>query len=325
MKNRYLSKNNNLVEYNSCPIFNEQGEKVLVCFNTNKSLISYKGSNCSLEIYENTVEMKINDETLKIIFVSDIEIEPTYNGIKIETSSNVCNFNVITCGQNKIKSNERYLVFYSKNEQPQIIVSTLYCEDNGKKEKTKINYIEKSDKCEIQVCGNEKSCKTVFEINAYEPKLIFDTTVGEENPDANNCFGGVAFLSKNKPKEKLYMRFDFTKITDIKASQVEQVLLCIPVFSKGETKLQIQKVKEPWCSVGMNWINKAQGGDILGESKAENSIVQFDITKTFKAMLKMQTKKNYGYIISNVEDDIAVVSTGDNYFKPQKIIIKIKE
>jgi hypothetical protein len=81
--------------YFSIPIYNEDKQLLDVRFEENKGVCINQGVNCKILVRDNKVKLILKETVIELEFLSNIEIEATLNGIKVECKKECiddCNF-----------------------------------------------------------------------------------------------------------------------------------------------------------------------------------------------------------------------------------------
>ena len=308
--------------YFSITIYDEDKQLLDVKFEETGGACINRGVNCKVLVQDSKVKLILKETVIELEFLSDIEIEPTLNGIKVECEKE-CLFYLTSSRPLREKNNERCFILIDYNEAPVFTISPMYASKEGVYREASVTYGKAAERYLIAISGQEHGERVVFEANTYVSKLILDTTVEKGNPTRNNPYGGVAYLRAEEEEEVLFSKFDFLALQNCFSQEIEKAELYIPVLSLNPCKLQMYSANEPWCSLGLSWESQVKEVEFLGESKSKNGYVKFDITKHLKHFLRGIEPRNYGFILKNASNNVAIVATGDNYFNPQ--ILKIQK
>ena len=306
----------------SCPIYDREGKWIDPTFYRDDSVFRLKGSSGEIVIDGELIKFYKDNTVISVKTQKELTIEPTFNGIKGECEGEVCRIFLHTEERYEEKFNGRCFVLWTEENAGVLSVSGLYSVAKNGLKNVEISYQKVPNGYEIEIKGTKDALRVAFEISLYASKLIFDTTIESDFPDRNNAYGGVAYLVNGEKKEELYSRFNLGCLSDLSKEKFERATLYIPVYSKGKSKLQLRAASEPWCSLGLNWMKRIEGGEALKESIVENGYAKFDITRLLKQQLRTANIANYGIIISTDENTPVVISTGDNYDRPQILRIQ---
>lgn len=341
-----------------CLIINEKsGEKSAYCFNTpiyelmNKRLIKPKfekfsegyihhGTNSYIKLIKNQIYMSSVHGNATIIldnrdFVlnkdgeligDNLKVIPVINGIKINASNNSkIKFKLIKDNfAYEKRTNRKYFAFMIDKAKPLLSISGLYSFNQNPNE-VKPVYIDfdESDNEYIFYISSDGSNELNFEINMYEEKLIYDTTVESEHPDENNAYGSVAFIgrTKNFGDQWLYARPDFEKISELCHHQILNVNLYIPQYNNEDGGMLIYIPERRFCSFGSTWNNKIPIYEKVGKT---NRIGKYQVADITKAAVDNESNKllNKTGIVLRSESKVYAIATADNYCTPQIMEIK---
>ena len=167
----------------------------------------------------------------------------------------------------------------------------------------------------------------MLEANLYDHKLFQDTTVESNNPKSNNAFGGIGYIGSSQTygEQWLYSRSDFTKLTELNDKKILQAILHIPKWNKSAVELSTSLVSARFCSFGSNWNNKISEKSMFTASQITDHYINIDLTSIL-ADKYGQLTANEGFILKEKKkgSGFSVISTGDNYLKPQILEINYK-
>lgn len=316
----------------------EIGEK---CVIKNKSgKIEFIGLNFS-SAYK-TIKPDIlgnNREALKIGENKDeIFIFPTFNGIAVqfttESSEVTKKFTLCTDKRFFLMGNGRYAALMAENHHPFITVSALGVSmDRGKSFQPLYCYLKENDRGYDLIIKSACDCicskrTYIFTLDLYAPKSIFDTTVERANPDMNNSYGSVAYIGESCFFEEqwLYTRIDAAQLLDLRYFSVVKAELYAKIYG-GESNVKVVRMNTPWCSFGNTWNTKAETGELVSQAKIKGDFLVADITKVIRKMLRQSGEPDAGVVFMPDNDgkkqSAIIVATGDNYFTPQILEIKL--
>lgn len=309
--------------YFSIPIYDEDKQLLDVKFEETEGACINRGVNCKALVQDSKVKLILKETVIELEFLSDIEIEATLNGIKVECEKE-CLFYLTSSRPLREKNNERCFILVDDTEAPIFTISPMYALKEGVYREASVTYGKAAERYLITISGQEPSERVVFEANAYVSKLILDTTVEKGNPTRNNAYGGAAYLRAGEEEEVLFSKFDLLALQQYAGIEIEKAELCVPVLSAKSCELQISLANEPWCSLGITWDERVQERKLLDQVEVKNGYARFNITRYLKYLMRSSNPKNYGFIIKNLSNNVAIVATGDNYFNPQILKIQMK-
>ena len=325
-KNQYcLSMRNDgrdIDYYFSIPIYDKEKHLLEAEFDEMEGAGINRGANSKVLIHDNNIRLILEQDLLEMEFLSDIELEATLNGCKIECASE-CLFYLKSRRPLVEQNNGRCFILRDDTERPIFTIGAMYSLLEGEYGAAYVSHEKTMERYLIKVSGKNDKERVVFEINSYIEKLILDTTIEKKQTERNNAFGCVAYLKSGEEEELLFSKFDFLTLEQVLGRDIEKAELCIPILSVKPCKLQIKVAKDPWCSLGLNWNEQVRSGRVLDEAEPKNGYVRFDITNYLKSLLRSGNPQYYGFIIKNLSADVAIVATGDNYYTPQ--ILKIQK
>lgn len=328
---RILLKNDTLSAYYfSVPIYRESDKKLVkLCWQKEKGKDVFYGINATVSVQENEVTLKNYYGQARITCSDEIEIEPTLNGIAVRSISGKIVFNIILDRDFSVRENEKYFALMKDEFEPFLIVNGLYAKANDKMVPLKITAIKRDNlEYELTVEGYSKGIsQMLFEIDLYSGKFIFDTTVESKNPDANNAFGGVAFLGETEEygEQWLYTRFDPIQLIDLREYQIKEANLYLPKYNDGNSFLDSHKMPISWCSFGTTWNTKNVFSEFMYVVRRSKKYEIVEVTDVVSDILRQDEPTNAGIVIKcHNTSGSTIVSTGDNYLFPQILAIKFQ-
>ncbi len=329
----------------STPIYNISTHGLVKLeFNKTKNGYVYKGSNGLISICENRCVFETHGRRVIIILKnkpiidgkgqledSDMLVTPTLNGIRFCVKGNCISFTLKSeIEQYGIRSNFGCFAVMTEKFKPFLSVSSLFANDEkGNCFPVKINYKETGNQeYELEVKNTQKNGTFFFEMNLYEPKLFQDTTVNSFQPDMNNAYGAIGFIGETKEfgEQWLYLRPDFSKISDLFSEYIDRVLLHIPNLSGGTENLDVFVPTKRFCSFGSTWNKKVSISDRKNSSENKDKYLTIDLTSIFTDPNDQILKYNEGVVLKKPKgkNKFLAIATGDCYFAPQILEIKYK-
>lgn len=324
----------------STPVYDLlSGKIVSLKSSVEKGFKSFKGSNCEMTVKENVCTLENQKGRITIDFQDEmleknISIYPTLNGLHFSVIGDAITFKINSnMNQSGIWVNDQQFSVMVDKFLPFASVSALYANDeNGNCFPVSLQYEEKGEReYEITVFCAHPAKELRFEVNFYEHKLFQDTTVESKNPDKNNAFGSIAFIGRTDDfgEQWLYLRPDFSRISDMYSKRVEHIYLHIPVLNGSNENVDVYIPQKRFCSFGSTWNKKVDSADNKITSVRNGKYLTLDVTATFTNAIGHGLSYNEGLIIkkpksTNSTDDFITISTGDNYSYPQILEIKYK-
>ena len=328
--------------YFSSPIYNMSTHEIVeLKFNNNNGDFYFSGSNAFINISDDiyieneqwrcklSIDTRNKSVSDKAIMIENGVLYPTVNGI-------ICKFNMNEreCISFELETdhppmfaqnNGKYFALMEYKFTPSLTVSCIGCVDSDGNiiAPAEIMYeIINDRKFRITIIPCfPKAQYLLFEINAYEKKLFYDTTVESMNPDVNNVFGGIAFIGTNKycGEQWLYSKPDISKLSGLFNANINRLVMHIPKLDKSCISLSAYKVSERFCSFGSNWSNKVPEDKFISYSRNSNCYYSIDITDYFVSQDSRKLACNEGLIIraDNTYGNFTVLSTSDSSFAPQ--------
>ena len=335
--------------YFSSPIYNYKSRKLTdIKFTKADDETRLKGTSADIALSKN-VSIETPENSCNIDFGSDFKyigadkagfergcVMPTLNGIVVKVN-NSSDFFKITLKTEKpfsdVMCNGKYFALMSEKFRPFIAVSGIgLCDSDGfvvapiTISSTTISPTE----FELVVFCKQvtKGGYLMFEINAYEGKLVQDTTVESQNPNCNNAFGTVAFIGHSEEfgEQWLYSRIMYNRIEDVLTEDVEKLVLHFPKHSQSSKNVKTYLVRYRFCSFGSTWNNKKEQSNFLGDSVESNGYISVDITGALDAQAFAEAIWSKGLIIQPVKknEECVVISTGDSVYAPMILEVKYK-
>ncbi len=300
---------------------------------------SFKGSNCTVTVKENICTLENQKGKIDIAFQNEffeknVSIQPTLNGLHFSINADSVTFKLNSdMKQSGIRVNDQHFSIMADKFLPFACVSALYANDeNGNCFPVSLQYEEKGEReYEITVFCVHHAKELRFEVNFYEHKLFQDTTVESKNPDKNNAFGSIAFIGRTEDfgEQWLYLRPDFSRISDMYSKSVEHIYFHIPVLNGSDENVDAYIPQKRFCSFGSTWNKKVDHADNKISSVRNGKYLTLDVTDSFTNAIGHGISYNEGLIIkkpknASIPNDFITISTGDSYSYPQILEIKFK-
>jgi len=124
----------------------------------------------------------------------------------------------------------------------------------------------------------------------------------------------------------LNSRLDITKIPEILSERIEKVILHIPSFYGTADNIDVFVPEKRFCSFGSTWNKKINYSERACSSIINGRYLTIDATNIFTNKSGHELVYNEGFIIKPQKEkkDFLAISTGDSYFAPQILEIKLK-
>ena len=309
--------------YCSLPLFDEENKLVLPQWDSRGSKRFFRGINAVVEADGVSVWMKNKCGKAVIEFFSDVELLPTLNGIAVFAQNSV-SFALSVETLHPIWENGRFFNLMQEGFVPFLTADGLYQKTAGHVRPLHFTFTSPDGLrfCFEAGCGAEE---LVFEINLHAKKLVLDTTIESKNPELNNAFGGIAFLGSTDEygEQILYSRFDNGLFHDLRSYVVKEAQLYLPHFG-GEGRLNLHRMTLPWCSFGSSWTTKVPYAEFLHKGKICRQFIKMEVTEVIRDIFRVKDPGNYGFILKGLDSEFSAISTGDNYYRPQILEIKLK-
>lgn len=322
------------------PIYDlTEGRIISSRFNEENGEKYFRGSNCTMIIKKNIVRLENTRGVVDIIFNNeeideDLWVSPTMNGFHFLCSKERVSFKLkAKIVQSGLWFNGQHFSIMADKFLPCVSVSGLYAKDEkGNCFPMSLQYTEKGEhEYEITAFSTHHAKELRFEINFYEHKLFQDTTVESKNPDKNNAFGAVGFIGRTEAfgEQWLYIRPDFSRISDLYQKRVESIYFHVPILNGSDEILEAYIPQRRFCSFGSTWNKKVPHSEKKISSVNNGKYLTFDVTDLFRNPIGQVISYNEGLILRkpknpNSINDFIAISTGDSYSYPQILEIKIK-
>lgn len=330
--------------YFSTPIYNEFSKNIV---DNEFTAVEYgfiaAGSNSIIKIFD-SIQLEGNDGFCKIpldkkvtsstpteLSLESDHIILTTNGILyIADISNKSNFSFDIIVDNPfltMRSNNQCLVLLNDGFIPFLSISCLGASETYKYNTAPsiIKYQKITDnKYNITISPyNNRNKYIFFEVNLYEHKAVQDTTVESAKRQKNNAYGGIAFIGNSETfgEQWLYSKIDFYTLREISNKKIKKAIWHIPKYNNNFTEIDIFELKSRFCSFGSNWENKNEDSTFLGSAIDNGNYIDIDITKVLINAQNKGSLLSEGIILKprQNQNEYTIISTGDNYYRPQLI------
>lgn len=229
-----------------------------------------------------------------------------------------------------VSSNNQTFALLEDNLLPFVSISCIGVADKNDNiiAPIKIDYQKlNNNKYKIIVSSNDFAGHyMLFEINLFEEKLMLSTTVESESPQKGKSYGGTSFIgtSLEYGEQQLYSKINFPLLNYLLDQRIHKVVLHFPRLSDDTKTLSASSVLSRFCNLDTNWETKANASGFLGYPDVNNHYLDVDITDIFKIYASICGD---GIILKskNSNDGYTVISTGDNYWKPQILEIRYEQ
>ena len=262
----------------------------------------------------------------------DFEVFPTLNGLAFKVS-NMCDIaKTIKLSLTSVYrpfevfSNKRCFSLKMNDGTPFLTLSCIGSldEDNSVIGACEVMYkaVDNNQYVVTILPKNKEAKYTFYEINFHEFKLFQDTTVDSFLPDANNAFGGTAFIGNSETygEQWLYSKPDFSLVPELLLHKINRAILHIPKLNNKSIGICVFPLQKRFCSVGTTWNNKiAYISEKEKLSSNKNEYLDIDITEFVVNKNNDYLIRTDGFVIKSCIDnnDYIVISTGDSYYAPQ--------
>lgn len=331
----------------STPIYNIRTNKIVdnTFINIENGFL-VAGSNALITIFNNIcmeneigkceiiLNKKIHQFTKHELKADDDFICATTNGIvyKAELSNkNTFEFELLVSKPFlTVSSNNQSFVLLEDKLVPFLSVSCIGVADKNDNiiSPIKLDYQKIDDnKYKIIISSdNTNGQYMLFEINLYEEKLMLSTTVESRSPKKGKVYGGTSFIGSTLEygEQQLYSKINFPLLDYLLDQRVHKVIMHYPKLSNDKKPLSASSVLSRFCNSDTNWENKSDASGFLGYPIENGEYLDVDITDIFKTYSSIFGD---GIIIKpkNSNDGYTVISTGNNYWKPQILEIRYEQ
>lgn len=229
-----------------------------------------------------------------------------------------------------VSSNNQTFALLEDNLLPFVSISCIGVADKNDNiiAPIKIDYQKlNNNKYKIIVSSNDfVGHYMLFEINLFEEKIMLSTTVESESPQKGKSYGGTSFIgtSLEYGEQQLYSKINFPLLNYLLDQRIHKAVLHFPRLSDDTKTLSASSVLSRFCNLDTNWETKANASGFLGYPDVNNHYLDVDITDIFKIYASICGD---GIILKskNSNDGYTVISTGDNYWKPQILEIRYEQ
>jgi len=325
----------------STPIYNVDSRKLInLTFDKSNDVYIFKGSNANVTVCKNRCVLENREGRAILLFddiisasdsPNEINVAPCMNGLLFTVNSKYIKFNLKSeVKQSGVRFNSTCFSIMKDKFKPFLSLGTLYSTDQrGRFLPAEMKYKDGGMGIyEIEMVNEFSNGNFMFEVNLYEHKLFQDTTVESIHPDKNNVYGAVGFIGNTKQfgEQWLYSRLDITKIPEILSERIEKVILHIPSFYGTADNIDVFVPEKRFCSFGSTWNKKINYSERACSSIINGRYLTIDATNIFTNKSGHELVYNEGFIIKPQKEkkDFLAISTGDSYFAPQILEIKLK-
>ena len=318
------------------------------CFDIFSNGYSFQGSGGKIEIFPEGIVLRNAECEIRFLWEreqsfhisedharltsEEMSISPTFSGVKVmQKYQGPLYFTCIVQSKKKghIRMNSKSFAYMKDKFLPHFTLSTMYANKaNGLLGVNLAMKQEGDTKVRLRMIASDKEATSLcWEMNWYEPKLIQDTTVESARPSENNVYGNIAFLGHTPDHgvQYLYSRFDLTKINADPSQRMERVLLHIPYYQAGEQGFRVFAPFRRFCSFGSNWENKMPASEFCARYEKKNGCFVFDLSQYLLNQNGGFTANTGVVFCSAVADGASILSTADNYDRPQIIEIQYEK
>jgi hypothetical protein len=211
----------NIDYYFSVPIYDKKKHLLKAEFEEMEGAGINYGANSKVLIYNNNIQLILEQDVLEMEFLSDVELEATLNGLKVECATE-CLFYLKSKHSLREYNNGRCFVLQDESETPILTIGAMYSMLEGVYGSACIFYEKTLGRYLIKISGDNAKKRVFFEINSYIEKLIFDTTIEKNFASRNNAFGCIAYLKSGEDEEVLFSKFDFLTLEQFMGRNIKK-------------------------------------------------------------------------------------------------------
>lgn len=152
-----------------------------------------------------------------------------------------------------------------------------------------------------------------------------DTTVEKNRPDANNVYGGIAFLGgeDDDSTQRLYSRIDGGQLFDLSPYSLIYAKFYLPKVGNDDHSLSAYQLGTAWCTLGTTWNNKIDYYKLLKSVRQVKNYEMVEVTDFIGRVMKDNSLRDTGTLLCGGKDK-TIVTTGDSCAFPQIIEIRLK-
>lgn len=313
--------------YCNIPLY-ASDNKLLIPEWNKETTMNFEGVNAKITATEEKIYIGNSYGSAEVEFESDVTVEPTPNGIAVMCEGNRLKLLVKADSKKEVRQNGNFFALMLSEFCQFLTVSGMFGTDFVKFYPLNIENISSDGlNFELIISSFSEVKQLWFEIDLQVTKLFFDTTVESKNPEKNNVYGAVAFLGNTQSygEQQLYLRFDTLQFLDLNSFSVESADLYLPRFYAEDCVLEAYKMEQPWCSFGSTWSNKVAYTDISLPVRENKDYIIVDVKEVMQDVLRYNEPRNPGLVIKKKNGSgYSVVATGDNYYRPQILEIKLR-
>ena len=305
--------------YFSCPIYSETTKKIIRKeWKKTKEGFIFEGVNAVVQVEKDSIFLKNAAGICKITFSEAVQVEPSMNGIFVESDNAKIEVKLEFNITGNVVSNSNYFGLIKEGQIPFFVFNGLYGKNKDKLSPLEIENKKLSNtKYVVRLKGNKDYEKICFDMNLYLPKFIFDTTVSSKKRSEG--------ITEECGEEWLYARMDLQKLSDINVAQIILAEYYLPTYNSTQENLKMNILYLPWCSFGATWENKNDSARAMRYSQNLYNYKKLEVTDVIKKLLKIDDPRNISVLIrQEAKFGCTAVATGDNYSMPQILRIKIK-
>lgn len=332
--------------YFSVPIYNQKTKKLIdLNFHRGKRTFFSEGSSARIS-FSDTIHMENDEGYCNIVLSSPLdwisENALAYCGGQIFNTTNgfACKIPLhnrktftidieISESHLPIRTNHNCFAYMADRYRPFMYCSCIGTLDEAGQiiapAKLTYNVITDRKHCiTFSPCSNEGKW-LFFEINMYEEKLFYDTTVESRNPRINNAYGTVGFIGTSEEfgEQWLYSRPNFSKLQDVSTYRILKAVFHIPKLNVGSEGLSAHKLAHRFCSLTSTWENKTPGSILSTSATPSNCYFDIDLLG-FLTDYRGKLTTVEGIIIkpNKKAGSFSAISTGDCCYAPQILEIR---
>ena len=309
----------------SCPVFEQSSCKLqnLEWSKYNKNCFVYEGS--SVKVYSENSKLNFIGENVSISINCDCDADvcPSLNGVMMVSEGVKANLRINLKTKLIIECNGSVIVFKSKNGEVVFTVAALYGIKDFVMMPASVKFCDCGDTINVEI-ASAFAQKIFFEINFYEQKTVFDTTIESANPDKNNAYGACSFLGNSSlGSQSLCLRLNplIFKLDD--REELLWSYIHIPRLNKGTGIVSARRIAENWCSFATTWNSIPKLKNIFFKVDKDENFLHINITSIALEIQLESYGRDPGIMLSCFKG-VETISTGDNYSYPIIIDIKTK-
>ena len=342
-----------VANYFSCPICTEKDAKLLTLkYKQMGTRFCGGGSNAEIVYEQGFLSLQNQFCNVKInLQGSDVfarEVKTDFFGMEREciTNEKYCiylslNGVAVQTKQEEIKfqfkgdfvvidQNGQSVSFMANKFLPYLVISPLAERETDGKVKPLFCEIRAEGE-QYKVCFNkENDSELLCSFDMYTGKSVFDTTVESKRPNMSNPFGAVAVLGESYEcgRQWMYSRPNAELFSELRGMKVLKAELNLFCYTAPSEQISVYKMRDNWCSFGSTWSNRVLPAKLLSMAYKKENYLVADITEVVREIVERGFNDRVPgiAILSNSEKHgYEMLATGDNYYTPQIIQIKLKK